>query len=487
MAYVQSPIPQEQQNQQGPSGTTTPNPLQQMPPQSTQTGGSVGQGGGAAPNASTPGIGTPTQFGSNASKLSDYLAANTDQVKGMGQNIAGTLGTNFNQIQGDVNQAGQDFANTVQAGYAAPNPDLVGKAAADPTGFVKDPNNVKDFQAQLNDTYTGPTSFESTTPYANVQGEVNQAVQGAGLLGSHAGLSSFLNSNVEKNATPGQNTLDTVLLESQPEAIKAVQDAAAPFAGLSDYLGNATKTANALVAPAQAAAKGAASDAQSKLSGVTTPFVQNLNTGYQGAFDKSLNYNKELNDIAQNISNNNYGTLSPEEISLSGFNPALIPLIQQYPNVLPTQAQNNAINFANFFKQGPQAATPTPANTVTPEQISEYQALGLLSGNELSGLNFTMPSEAGTPFSMPSETPQYNNEQAGTAINQVYDPMYQQLIANNWSNVSPDQKQKLTDYMTSLQSFLGMTQPSPQPVNPEPPTPPNQPPGTGKPPPGVFY
>ena len=144
MAYVSDPIPQNEQNQFAPTGQTTPNPMSQLPP---QAGGSVGQGGSGG---TAPGTGTPTQFGSNASKLSDYLTANADQVQGMGNQVAGQLGQNFNQVQGDVNAAGQGFQQAVSGGYTPYNADIVNQATSDPTQFVQNADNVTAFQKQLN-------------------------------------------------------------------------------------------------------------------------------------------------------------------------------------------------------------------------------------------------------------------------------------------------------------------------------------------------
>src|SRR4029077_15899323 len=141
MAFVQqSSIPPEQQNQYGQVGQTRPNPLALLPP---QAGGSTGQGVGAGGPAPTQP--SSTQFGSNASKLSDYLSANKDQIQAQGSKIAGDLGTQFGQVQSDINQAAQGVSGQVNAGYAPLNQGVISAAAADPTGFAADPNNVKAF------------------------------------------------------------------------------------------------------------------------------------------------------------------------------------------------------------------------------------------------------------------------------------------------------------------------------------------------------
>ena len=155
-------LPPEEQNNQAPSGQTSPNPMGMAPPPSA--GGSVGAGGTAPKAGAAPSSGTPTQFGSSASKLGDYLSANAPQIQGQAQNVAGSLNNAYQQVGTDINNTGSQFGQQVQQGYTAGNQDLVNQAAGNTQQFVKDPNNVSGFQAQYNDAYTGPQSIESTTP-----------------------------------------------------------------------------------------------------------------------------------------------------------------------------------------------------------------------------------------------------------------------------------------------------------------------------------
>src|SRR5579864_7687242 len=186
-------LPINEQNQQAPQGQTTNAPTSSgnVP---AQTGGSAGAGagGGAAKGSMT---GTPTQFGSSASKLGDYLSANAPQIQNQANTVAQGLNTQYGQVGTDITNAANQFNQQVQGGYAAPNQDIVQQALANPTQFASNPSNVSAFQGQLNDTYTGPQNFESTTPYSNIQNEVNTAVQNAGFLNSPAGLKTYFAQN----------------------------------------------------------------------------------------------------------------------------------------------------------------------------------------------------------------------------------------------------------------------------------------------------
>src|ERR1017187_9231180 len=193
-------IPNDNQNQQAPQGQTTPNPLAAGAPP-PQSGGSTGTGATATSKGGAPASqGTPTQFGSSASKLGDYVSANAPQIGQQATNVTNGLNQQYGQVQGDITNAANQFGQSVQGGYTAGNQDVVNQATANPTQFASDPNNVKAFQGQYNDTYSGPTSYESSQPYGAIQGEVNNAVTNAGLLNTQAGLQSYLGKNAGPNA-----------------------------------------------------------------------------------------------------------------------------------------------------------------------------------------------------------------------------------------------------------------------------------------------
>lgn len=395
MAFVQSPLPQEQQNQQGASGVTTANPLTQLPP---QTGGSAGTGG----SGQAPGVGSPTQFGTNASKLSDYLAANKDQIQTMGQNIAGTLTGQYNSLTGNINALGQDFGSQVGAGYSAPDKALVDRAASAPSNFVNNPNDVSAFQKQFNDTYSGPANIESYSPYAKVQGDVQSAVQNASLLGSPAGLSTYLQNNVESNATPGQNTLDSVLLQGNPEAQQAVTTAAKPFAGLTDYLSGQAAQSDKSVADAQNAASQAAQYAQNAFTGtggVVPTMQQNLTNALNTARQQATAYNQEI------------GTDIPPYQAASQF-----------------ARQAYGLQTPDFTMQP--IGMPGIENVTTPQQAADIAALNMLVGGQA-----LTPVTSGTQFNAPNP---FDKTQANQQLMGVLnDAAKQDYIAQQTSAFAP--------------------------------------------------
>lgn len=380
MAYVgNQQTPDQEQNLSAPAGTTSANPLANIPP--SQTGGSAGAGtgGGGSPN-----VGTSKQFGAPASKLGDYLSANAPQIQGQANKIAGNLTNQYGQVSGDVSNAANQFGQQVASGYTAPNQDLVNQATANPSGFVANPSNVSGFQAQLNDTYTGPQNFESTAPYANVQNEVQNAVTNAGLWNTLGGVASAVQASNPTNAQ-GINTLDSSLLQMSPSAIGTVQQAAQPFQNLPTYLQQAVTNGDMSVQQAQQAATGAAQNANTALTGA----VSNLNTGITNQ-----------NNTAYNTANTDYQNLLNQ---LTAGTPNA-DLVTQANSLLQTPGHSNdaataALNALKSSLTQPTAGGPVeqfspmngPQGSISPQQLAILQQ----EQNQLATPTFTNAQIAG--------------------------------------------------------------------------------------------
>lgn len=421
MAFL--PIDQQNQtNQQAPTGQT----MAGSPP--PQTGGSAGTGAGAV---KTTASGTPTQFGSSASKLGDYLTANAPQIQNQANQVVSGLNQQYGQVSGDINNAANQFGQQVSQGYAAPNQDVVNQAAQNPAGFASDPNNVKAFQGQYNDTYSGPTSYESSQPYGAIQGEVTNAVQNAGLLNTQPGLQSYFSKNAGPNATQASNTLDTLLLQGNPQAQQQIQQAAGQFGNLTNQFGQSTTAADQSVQAAQQAAQQAQQYAQGQFNPVVDQFGNAVTQNYNTAQQAATNYNNQANQA--------YSQLTP---------------IQQW---LQAYQGNSGVNIGNnpltqYLNQTPVNA-PTLANASTPEQYQEAAALSQLLGSGYqSPLDQANAAQAGT-YKTPASnsydlnniiqqiaggatTNEYNKLQPGVpgvntpmqSIVDTKDPAYQQLI-----------------------------------------------------------
>jgi len=383
MAFDPNQQDPNQQNQQ--QGIGQPN--LQAPPMTSSAPG-------AGPGASTgKGVATPQSAPAQPfQNLSAYLNANQPQVQQQANQIAGNLNNQYGQTTSAINQGKADFGNQVQAGYAAPNTDVTNAAAANPTDFAKDPNNVKAFQSLYNDQYTGPTDFESTGAYGNLSGQVSKAASDAALLGTNAGIQNYFQTQ-NPNATKGGNVLDSVLLQGTPEAYTTIQNAAKPFGTLQDYLTGATTEADQGVTNAQQTAQQTAQGLQNQYTGAggfiptfETGFNTNLNQARTTAQDKTV---QEVNDFKA-------GNATPQELADLGTSPTDMANLKAIQDSLMKDYKAPFDTNGYINNTAPEVGI-TPSNFATQADYQRAAALSQLTGQDLSSvLNQTNIGQAGT-------------------------------------------------------------------------------------------
>jgi hypothetical protein len=381
-------LPPEQQNQYAPQGATTGAGTSSAPP---QTGGSAGAGSGASKAGGEPSSqGTSTQFGSSASKLGDYLSANAPQIGQQAQNVASGLNTQYGQVQSDITNAANQFGQSVQGGYAAPNQDVVNQAVTNPTQFAATPSNVSAFQGQLNDVYSGPTSYESTTPYTNIQGEVQNAVQNAGLLNTQAGLQSYLGQTSGGNQTQASNTLDALLLSGNPAAQQQIQQAAGQFQGLTDQFGNTVTAADQSVQAAQQAAQQAQQYAQGQYGTAVTGFNTNLQNELAAANAANTDYNTNIANLRSQLQSGQLPTGYGVDTGLQSF-------LTQYMNPSLAPLGGASYNYVNALPSNVNPQVPQLGQVASAQDYATLAALNQLGGTPIqSQLDPTQAALAGT-------------------------------------------------------------------------------------------
>lgn len=404
MAYLPQQIPNDEENKFGRTGDTTPSPT---PAESGGSSGAATSGGGSS---AAPGVGSSTQFGSNAAKLSDYLKANEPQVKDFGNQVAGNLTQNYNDTMQGINQGVGAFNQQVNQGYTPGNQELVSRAAADPTNFAKSKGDVDAFKSIYNDEYKGPENFESSNYYSNTNNNVNKAVEGAALTGSSAGLGSYLNNYMNAGGgSPAIQTLDTALLQRSPEARTAIQNAATPFQNLSTYLGGKTAEANQGVANAKKTAADTRQGVRDQFGNVISQAQTGFNDRLAGARNAAT---QKSGDIMNKIMNGILpGTTDTSDLQQGftnlGINPGeaeaeagSIPLLDRLygqkfnPNLITQQNADVAINPTNFANQG---------------DYDQFAALQSLTGNDMSG--FLNPQNSGQAGTAPSDLLDFNPQE----------------------------------------------------------------------------
>lgn len=430
------------------------NPLaEQAPITSAPAGGGSGNPSG---QASSKG---PSQPFTN---LSSYLTANAPQVAQMGADIAGKLNTDYNATSGAIDSAKTSFTDRVNSGYTPYDQSLVDSFNTNPAAVAADPTKAASFKGMYNDRYTGPGNFQDAPEYADLSGKVQKSGAFANQVSTLPGLQSYLSSQ-SPTYTQGQATLDSALLQTNPDAVKTISDAAAPFKNLPGYLDQTVAAGNAASQNASTQAQQAKTAAQTAAGDFSTNFAKTNNEQFKGMADQATNYNLLMNSATAKINNGDYANLTPEEAKLVGYNPAVTNLIQKYPTIFQSQAELKPINFQNYFTSGDSARMPTAADAISPDELANYKALQQLTGSAPM-LNFDAP-EVGTEgsFHMPGKLPQYNNQQATAAIEEAYRPLYNTAL-NGGIQLSQDQ----INFMNTLSQVGGSPQPGPQPTTPQP-------------------
>lgn len=391
MAYVPQQIPDEEKNQFAPNAPTTSNP---EPPQS---GGSVGGGdsGGGPSGGKVPNVGSSTQFGSNAAKLSDYLKVNQPQIENWGNKIAGNLTQNYNQTMNDVNQGIGSFNQQVKQGIPQGDSNFVSQAASNPTDFVKNPENISKFQEIYQGNYKGPQNIDSTEPYQSLNNEVNTAVQNAGLVKNPSGLGAYLNTQMGGGyqETPGMQSLDTALLRGNPGAQKAISNAAKPYQNLQGYLSGQTQQANTNATNARNTVTQNAAQYQKQFTGQggVIPTFQNDLTTRLGAASNSAGAaaNQAKADLLA-------GKVTPEDMKILGIQPGQLNELSSAMSGLQSDYGQN-FDLGNYATmQDPSAVFSSPNSIATADDYAKAAALSQLTGSDFgSYLDQSLAGNAG--------------------------------------------------------------------------------------------
>lgn len=387
MAYL-SPEGQDQQQQPATPATggapgATPAP--------TQTGATAGGTKTASPNTASPV--TP---GTAATNVNEYLNANAPQTQQYANNVASGLTNQYGQIQSDIGSAANQFNNQINAGYTPENTALVNQAAANPASFASNPNNVSAFQAQENDQYTGPTQFETSSPYTGLTNEVTAGTNAATPWQSFSGTASQFGNLGDQ--TLGEQNLDATLFAQTPGVNQEIQNAATPFNSLNSYLTNVGTGADAAAAAAAANATAAAGNVQSVFNPLETNFNTNLANETTQAGTANLAYQQE--QLQQQAADN--AAIQSAFNAFETNNPI-------------SNAQGNAALFNNLGVTGTgpgiqlNAAAPTLAQTATPEQYAEANALSELMGNNYANPLAGQTTSTYNPFTSTPSILQQNS------------------------------------------------------------------------------
>jgi hypothetical protein len=394
-------------------------------------------GGGTSSGTTNGAVPPPASAGGSFATLNKYIDANQGQAAPLAGQITSGIGQQYNNLDAQNNAAIASINNQVTnaPGYTASNPNTLSQEQTDPVSFSSDPNNVKQFQSLLNNTYSGPASAEGTTDYTNQQTSINNAIAaGQAATGTEAGRENLLVQN-EAAPTTGVTALNSAILSQDPNALSSIQNAYNPFSNLLTNLNTGAQAADTTIGKEQQDATTSSAAANKQIADQIAALNSNVNNEYSGLQDKYNAANTAETALTSGLQN---GKLP----SGYGVDPGLQTFINS--NINPWVAANApgqsvSYNFANAIPQLATTAAPTVGQAATAQDYTQAQAFQ----NLLRGLNTQAPAmvinpstanQAGT-YAIPA-LPNVNNQalagdiQAGfqsVPVNTAAGPYHQYL------------------------------------------------------------
>lgn len=371
-------------------------------------------GGGNSTNTSSPGAVPSAPWGN----ISEYLRANQGQSGQLAGKIAGGLTDLYGKTTGDINQTGQNFQGLVDQNKVSYDSGLVENAANDPTRFVQNQGDVDKFKRIYNANYGGPASFSQSDDYAKLQGDVQKAQERAGLANQgYAGIQQLVG-GFQKNPTQGIRSLDTLLLQQDPNNAQTIRNAATPFQGLKDFLLGKSTTLDKSATDAAQETADAKQQAQERFigeQGAVKQFENRINQQLQDAAQKKETYNT---NVAQN------------KILAQPIDTAVKNFINRNPWIFAGQAFKNPADAINAAKEI--MKDPTLASVASQDDFATDAALQQLIDSQI-GLNDAESSQAGTFGAVPESALIDQRQLANKAAEDAFERMYRTGAAGGTS------------------------------------------------------
>lgn len=170
-------------------------------------------------NPSTPS--TSGQF----TNINAYLNANPTAANSLGDTIANTINTSTKNAGSTIDNANTAFGNEVTAGTSVYDPNLVNSAISNPTGFVKNNDNLTKLTQLQSGTYSGPTDYSQTNDAQRALAAQANSNETANLGTTAAGREELLQEQPGQATSAGGLNLNQFLVQNNPDALAKVQTA----------------------------------------------------------------------------------------------------------------------------------------------------------------------------------------------------------------------------------------------------------------------
>lgn len=391
----------------------------------------------------------------------------------MGNQVASNLTNQYNTTKQGIDTSAASANQQINAGYTPENTQLIQQVAANPTAAANDSGQLSQFQGQLNDQYSGPSNWAD---FGTQQGNVNQAVQNAGLVNTPGGSNALIQ-QVENQTNPGQtsqgvNQLDTLLYQGDPNAVGAAKAAAQPYSTLNDYITAQNTAIGNNITGAQANAAQTSQDALNAFTGQNGTLT-NLNNTINNTASTDLSQAQAQqaalkadianlyggvaqNNTASNLTgyggsqnpwyntqNYNVGQLSPQDLQSLGITQdqwnalqgslqgagttAAVGSNQAGPHNFGAMRPTSEIDIGQYLNQQDPTQMINAGTVATPEQYQQMAAINQLLGSKTpqgEAVNPLNANLAGTYNPANLNTFQYQN-----ALNQAQSVQQQEQAA----------------------------------------------------------
>ena len=361
-----------------------------VPVTGTQAGTLPGSGGtkpiGAAPNNSFVDV-------------QAYLQANRPQALDTAKKVAGKLGEEEQGLRTGLETVSEGYRGQVEAGTVRPDEELVGRAATDPTEFVKNAEDVEKFKRQRDASFTGPGAFEESAEAGDITHKIKTAQERARGIETSQGRKDYLTS-IGKNPTAGVVSLDDLLIGGDPDARAELTRAAQPFETLGTALEDATHRASEQLSAGRGGTEAARSGVANRFTGeggVLPSFRQSLQgrLGEERAGSQSRADLARSNLLAGGSATPDIGRLTDQDLAELGVTRGEMEAIFSSSGALRSD-YGQGTNFEDFLtQQTPEVLFPNADAIASQEDYAKEAALEALLGESYSDLTNEMSGQTG--------------------------------------------------------------------------------------------
>jgi hypothetical protein len=319
--------------------------------------------------------------------LKTYLDKNDTGAANLGDTLSGNINQQTDAANSAVNNAQTDFNNSVSGSTVNYNNDLWNSVANDASQYA-DNNDVKQ---GLSGTYTGPTDITGTDAGKTAQSALTNA-QTTGLLGKNVeGRTQLLDNifntgeNTPKTTTGGLG-LDQFLIQNTEPAFNKVTDAVTATGDpLTDTYKGVLDTSLQTVKDARQTNLDTRNQALSRLGQGQTDLQKQVT-------DELIAKQKAADDAAAALNAQRQQTLNIINSGQAGLGQQaadLLGISLDQLNSLQSAARDNinlggqGATIGNYLT-GATAGKLGTADVITPEQLEDLKALGLLQGVDIN-------------------------------------------------------------------------------------------------------